>query len=151
LGGAIGNGMETSAAFLMGRVLYEEWAAFWPDEDAEDQFVAFFNSHRSTWCRGRLLRGLERHDDRLARRRGQRRELKDRTDGDLVISGGATLVRSLFADGLLDELRVFLHAIVVGHGARLFESTTSHRLELVGNEPFATGVLNLTYTPAGPR
>jgi dihydrofolate reductase len=64
-----------------------------------------------------------------------------------VISGSATLVRSLLADGLLDELRVLLHPIVVGHGARLFEDTTARGLELVGNEAFSTGVLNLAYAP----
>ena len=66
-----------------------------------------------------------------------------------MISGSATLVRSLLADGLVDELRVFLHPIVVGHGARLFEDTTSHGLELVGHQTFATGVLNLAYAPKG--
>jgi dihydrofolate reductase len=61
----------------------------------------------------------------------------------------ATLVRSLLAEGLVDELRVLVHPIVVGHGARLFVDTTSHALELVGNEAFSTGVLHLTYAPAG--
>jgi hypothetical protein len=32
--------------------------------------------------------------------------------------------------------------------ARLFEDNTSHSLELVGQETFSTGVLNLTYVPA---
>jgi dihydrofolate reductase len=152
MGAAIGKGMEANAAFLMGRVLYEEWAAFWPNQDPDDQFAAFFNSHpkyvvsssmrSADWSNTTIVSGDVA---------GQLRELKNRTDGDLVISGSATLVRSLLADGLLDELRVFLHPIVVGHGARLFEDTTSHGLELVGNEAFGTGVLNLTYTPAGPR
>jgi dihydrofolate reductase len=74
-------------------------------------------------------------------------ELKDRTDGDLVISGSATLVRSLLADGLVDELRVLVHPIVVGHGARLFEDSTPRALELVAQETFSTGVLNLSYAP----
>ena len=42
---------------------------------------------------------------------------------------------------------MLLHPIVVGHGARLFEDTTARGLELVGNEAFSTGVLNLAYAP----
>lgn len=76
------------------------------------------------------------------------RELKDATDGDLVISGSATLVRSLLREGLLDELRVLVHPIVVGRGCRLFEDDTPRALELAGQQVFSTGVLNLTYTPA---
>jgi hypothetical protein len=35
------------------------------------------------------------------------------------------------------------------HGARLFEDTTSHGLELIGQQTFGTGVLNLAYAPKG--
>jgi hypothetical protein len=41
-----------------------------------------------------------------------------------------------------------VHPIVVGHGARLFEDTTPHPLELVSHEVFSTGVLNLAYAPS---
>ena len=149
MGAAIGKGMETNAAFLMGRVLYDEWAAFWPAQGDEDPFARFFNGHpkyvvsnslqSAGWNNTTIVSG-----DVAAKLR----ELRDGTDGELVVSGSATLVRSLLRDGLLDELRVFLHPIVVGHGARLFEDTTPHGLKLVGNEAFATGVLNLTYVPA---
>jgi dihydrofolate reductase len=149
MGAAIGRGMETNAAFLMGRVLYEEWAAFWPQQSDEDPLAGFFNSQpkyvvsnslqTATWNNTTIVSGDVS---------GQLRELKDRTDGDLVISGSAKLVRSLLTEGLLDELRVLLHPIVVGHGARLFEDATPRGLELVGNEAFSTGVLNLAYAPS---
>ena len=149
MGAAIGKGMDTNAAFLMGRVLYDEWATFWPAQGDDDPFARFFNSHpkyvvsnslqEASWSNTTIVSGDVAQ---------QLRELKDRTDGDLVISGSATLVRSLLREGLVDELRVFLHPILVGHGARLFEDTTPHGLALVGNEVLGTGVLNLTYTPA---
>jgi dihydrofolate reductase len=65
-----------------------------------------------------------------------------------VISGSATLVRSLLGAGLVDELRVLLDPIVVGHGARLFEDDTTRALDLADHQVFTTGVLNMTYTPA---
>jgi dihydrofolate reductase len=61
--------------------------------------------------------------------------------------GSATLVRSLLREDLVDELRLLVHPIVVGNGARLFENTTTHTLELVAHEVFSTAVLNLTYAP----
>jgi dihydrofolate reductase len=131
----------------MGRVLYDEWAAFWPSSD--DDFAAFINGHpkyvvsrtleTATWTNTTIVSGDV--PQRL-------RELKEETDGDLVVSGSPTLVRSLLGEGLVDELHVLLHPFVVGHGARLFEDSTSHGLELVDHEVFSTGVLNLTYAPA---
>jgi len=147
MGDAIGKGMATNKAFLMGRVLYDEWAGFWPNSD--DDFATFFNNHpkyvvsnsleQADWNNTTIVSGDVRR--RL-------RELKDATDGDLVISGSATLVRSLLRDGLLDELRVLVHPIVVGRGGRLFEDDTTRALELAGHQVFSTGVLNLTYAPA---
>ena len=72
------------------------------------------------------------------------------------MSGSATLVRSLLAHGLVDELRLLVHPLVVGKGARLFENGIGQvPLELVESRTFATGVLDLTYRPVaacrGPR
>ena len=148
MGAVIGRGMEANKAFVMGRVLYEEWAAFWPQQGEDNPFAGFFNAHpkyvvsnsleTADWNNTTIISGDVP---------GQLRELRDQTDGELSISGSATLVRSLLDADLLDELRVLLHPIVVGHGARLFEAPTPHALELVANEALTTGVLNLTYAP----
>ncbi|UWZ40459.1 dihydrofolate reductase family protein [Dactylosporangium roseum] len=53
----------------------------------------------------------------------------------------------MLAQGLLDELRLMVHPIAVGHGQRLFEDTPTHPLRLVGHETFKSGVLNLAYAP----
>ena len=148
MGAAIGRGMQTNRGFLMGRVLYEEWAAFWPQQSQDDPFAAFFNDspkyvvsttlRTASWNNTTIVSG-----DVTA----QLQQLKDRTDGDIVISGSATLVRSLLGDGLIDELRLLVHPVIVGHGARLFEDSPTPALELVEHEAFSTGVLNLTYAP----
>ncbi len=147
MGAAIGRGMETSAAFLMGRVLYEEWAAYWPSQ-ADEPFASFINNvpkyvvsnslETATWNNTTIISGD------VAQRL---QEIKDQSDGDIGISGSATLVRWLLANGLLDELHLLVHPIAVGHGQRLFEDTPTHALELVEHEAFSTGVLNLTYAP----
>jgi len=147
MGDAIGKGMATNKAFLMGRVLYDEWAGFWPNSD--DDFATFFNNHPKYVVSNSLEQADWNNTTIVSGDVPQRlRELKDATDGDLVISGSATLVRSLLREGLLDELRVLVHPIVVGRGGRLFEDDTPRALELAGHQIFSTGVLNLTYTPA---
>ena len=75
--------------------------------------------------------------------------LKQGEGGDIVISGSGALVRSLLQYGLLDELKLMVHPILVGSGKRLFEEEEGQtRLELVDSKTFATGVVYLTYRPA---
>jgi dihydrofolate reductase len=146
MGAAIERGTERYQAFLLGRVLYEEWASYWPAQGDDVPFASFINnvpkyvvSHRpdrASWNNTTIISG-----DELG-------ELKDRTDDEIGMSGSATLVRWLLANGLLDELHLLLHPIAVGHGRRLFEDTPTHPLQLVSHETFKTGVLNLAYAPA---
>ena len=147
MGAAVEKGVEASTAFLMGRVLYDEWAAYWPSQ--KDDFAPFINNvpkyvvsntlNEATWKNTTVISG-----DVAA----QIRELKQQADGDIGMSGSATLVRWLLANGLLDELNLLVHPIAVGHGQRLFEDTPTQPLQLVKHETFDTGVLNLTYAPA---
>jgi len=148
MGAAIEAGLQSAAAFLMGRRLYEEWSAYWSTTDADQDFAAFLNTARKYV----LSTTLERADwnnttvvsgDVAARVR----ELRERTDGDIQMSGSATTVRWLLANGLLDELNLLVHPIAVGHGQRLFEDTATHPLTLVRSETFQTGVLHLIYVP----
>jgi dihydrofolate reductase len=59
------------------------------------------------------------------------------------------LVRSLLREGLLDELHLLMHPIVVGSGKRLFDDGPQVPLRLADSQTFSTGVLHLTYEPAG--
>ena len=147
MGAIIGSGMETCAAFLMGRALYDEWAEYWPE--STDEFASFINNipkyvvsdqlDEAGWNNTTLVSG-----DVEARLR----EIKERTDGDIVISGSATLVRWLLARGLVDELALLVHPIAVGHGQRLFEDDRTHYWDLKHCKQLETGVLHLVYTPA---
>lgn len=149
MGAAIGRGTETYKGFLMGRVLYEEWSSYWPNQGDDVPFASFINNvpkyvvsntlDEATWNNTTVVSG-----DVAA----QLREIKERTDGDIGMSGSATLVRWLLANGLLDALGLMVHPIVVGHGQRLFEDTPTHELRLEHHEAFETGVLYLTYAPA---
>ena len=75
-------------------------------------------------------------------------DLKAKPGKNIGMSGSATLVRSLLELGLVDELRLLVHPLVVGSGAKLFENGTAPvSLELVDSRTFSTGVLDLTYRP----
>jgi dihydrofolate reductase len=151
MGEAVGAGFATTDAVLMGRVLYDEWAAYWP-EHGDEPFGEVLNSIRkyvvssslqtAAWQNTEVINGGDAA--------GKLAELKAQDGGDISMSGSATTVRWLLREGLLDELNLLVHPIAVGGGlARLFppDEPTVH-LELVSAETFETGVLNLSYAPA---
>jgi dihydrofolate reductase len=151
MGTVIGEAMSSTDAFLLGRRTYEEWARYWPSQSSDEnpmaaainglpKYVASRTLDEVTWQNSMLL-GADVPE--------AIEKLKEQPGRDISISGSATLVRSLLGEGLLDELRLMIHPVVVGRGRRLFENgSASAPLELVDSETFSTGVLNLTYRPA---
>jgi len=77
-------------------------------------------------------------------------EIKASDGGDITMSGSPTTVRWLLGEGLLDELHLLVHPIVVGDGmARLFPADQPQMpLELASSQALESGVLNLAYVPA---
>jgi dihydrofolate reductase len=152
MGDAIGAAMATSDAMLMGRVLYEEWATFWPEQDPDENPVAArMNGVRKYVVSTTLEEPLEWNNSTLIGDNVAEEilRLKEQPGKDISISGSPTLVRSLLEDDLLDELRLMVHPIVVGSGKRLFEEGSDQKaLELLDSKTFSTGVLYLTYQPA---
>ena len=149
---AIGAGFAASDALLMGRILYEEWAPLWSKQNPEDNpFAAQMNGLAKYVVSDTLEEPLEWQNstligDNVAEEISR---LKEQPSKDISISGSPTLVRSLLQEGLLDELRLMLHPIVVGSGKRLFEDGGDQKaLQLVDSEIFSTGVLYLSYQPA---
>jgi dihydrofolate reductase len=152
MGDAIGAAMATSDAMLMGRVLYEEWAAFWPKQDPDENPVAArMNGVRKYVVSTTLEEPLEWENSTLIGDNFAEEisKLKEQPGKDISISGSPTLVRSLLEEDLLDELRLMVHPILVGSGKRLFEDGGDQKaLQLVDSKTFSTGVLYLTYRPA---
>ena len=75
------------------------------------------------------------------------RGLKERIDGDLYVSGSATLVRGLLADGLVDELHLFIYPVALGAGQRLFlDGGDPARFKLSHEQAYESGVVHLAYS-----
>ncbi len=131
-----------------GRKLYDEWSTYWPDRQhrrADRDVLQRRAEVRHLELSGEP--GLEQHDG-AARRCRRDRRLRESIDGESAMSGSATTVRWLLAQGLLDELRLLVHPIVVGHGKRLFDGGDQIPLTLADSKTFSTGVLALTYQRA---
>jgi dihydrofolate reductase len=152
LGQVIGEGFAASDAMLMGRTTYEAWAAFWPQQDPEENpDAALINGVRKYVVSKTLKEPLDWQNSTLISGdvAEEISELKRQPGKDIVISGSGALVRSLLKEGLIDELRLLVHPVVVGGGKRLFEEGGERiALELVDFRTFSTGVVYLTYRPA---
>ena len=147
MGAVVGELMNDSDATLIGRRTYDEFAAYWPNADPSDPFTAVMNGARKyvvsttltepTWENTSVITG-----DVAA-------ELtKLKADTRLGTTGSATLVRWLLEQGLIDELHLLVHPIVVGHGKKLFADGATVPLRLVSSTTFDSGVLHLVYTAA---
>ncbi|HEV2786531.1 MAG TPA: dihydrofolate reductase family protein, partial [Solirubrobacteraceae bacterium] len=73
--------------------------------------------------------------------------LKDAV-GDLYVSGSGTLVRAMLADGLVDELHLFVYPLTRGPGPRLFpEDAAPATMSLAACDSYDNGVVYLAYRP----
>ncbi len=75
------------------------------------------------------------------------RNMKEQPGKDMHAVGGATLVSSLMNLGLIDEVRLVVHPIVLGGGKALFKDVKErHALKLLEAKPLKSGMVRLTYS-----
>ena len=155
LSAAIGALTDSSTGILLGRTTFEMFGPAWSTRTVEDDPGApFFNDTRkyvvtstltdaeteATWSNSTSLGGYDA--DRI-------RALKEQETGDLYVSGSATLVRAMLADGLVDELHLYVYPVALGTGIRLFpEGAPRTPLALLGADRLSNGVVHLSYGPA---
>jgi dihydrofolate reductase len=138
-----------SAGILLGRTTYQMFEPAWSTRTVEDDPGApFFNDTTKyvvsgtltepTWINSEVIGAYD--PDRI-------RALKEEV-GDLYVSGSITLVRAMLADGLVDELHLFVYPTTRGAGPRLFtEDAGVGAYELAGSEHYENGVVYLSYRP----
>jgi dihydrofolate reductase len=151
MGPVIGGFAERSDALLQGRRTHEVSSAAWP-ERAGDPFADWINGTQKyvvsntlsesdlTWHPTTIIRG-----DDLVEKVGA---LRDQPGGDIYVYGSLSLVRSLLAAHLLDELVLFVEPITLGGGKTLFPTDGEARtFELLSSQTTATGVQVCRYRP----
>ena len=151
MGEALGAVMGTSKAILLGRRTFEMFAPAWSTRTAEeDPGAPFMNESPKYVVSGSLGTADWNNSTILGPYSADTiRNLKDKIDGGIYVSGSGTLVRAMLADGLVDELHLFVYPVARGAGQRLFaDNDPTTKFALVGSEVYSNGVLYLTYTPA---
>ncbi len=78
------------------------------------------------------------------------RELRERDGGDIGVHASISLVQTLLAADVVDELRLVVAPAVAGSGRRLLDGVPATRLDLVHAVTTPTGHLLLTYRPRRP-
>jgi dihydrofolate reductase len=74
-------------------------------------------------------------------------KIKNEKGKDIWLFGGAQLTTSLLNLGLVDELSLAVHPILLGSGKPLFSNIKDRiNLTLVDTKTFSTGLVSLTYT-----
>lgn len=117
-------------AATRGEVDYAKWAQETP------HVVLSKSMQAAAWKATRIVREL----DEIAR-------LKPQPGKDIYAIGGAAFVSSLIERGLVDELRLAIHPVLLGRGKALFkESAQRHRLTLSQVRQLPWGTVELTYT-----
>jgi dihydrofolate reductase len=137
-----------SDAMVMGRRTYEMFSSIW-SEPVDDYAAAIYNMSKyvfsstlehADWNNTTVVPGdvaSAVHD------------LKQQAGGDIVLYGHGPVGQALLEAHLLDELKLWIHPVVVGSGTLLFRDGTKSELELVATETTKTGVVIVTYRPAG--
>lgn len=153
MGEAIGGIMGGCRAILLGRRTWEMFAPAWSTRTAEqdpgapfmndtEKFVVTSGQPATEWRNSTFVGGYSA--DTI-------RGLMARVEGAMYVSGSGTLVRAMLADGLVDELHLFVYPVVLGRGARLFaDGGAPTSLVLRTCDSFAGGVVHLSYGPAEP-
>ncbi|MEN3306888.1 MAG: hypothetical protein V7603_3090 [Micromonosporaceae bacterium] len=136
---------------LLGRVTYQSFAGAFAHAPADDPVAAQMNKpakvvvsktlgdlewRNSTLLAGEVVAGVT--------------ELKQRPGGTIAVIGSTMLARTLLRAGLVDELHLLVHPIVVGRGQRLFEDEgVQVPLALARCGTFSTGVVHAIYVSSG--
>ncbi|HEY0716669.1 MAG TPA: dihydrofolate reductase family protein [Streptosporangiaceae bacterium] len=151
MGEAIGRFVSSSSGILLGRTTYQMFEPAWSTRtEADDPGAPFFNDTvkyvvsstltETTWRNSQVI---GRYDAKEIQR------LKEDDSTGLYVSGSATLVRALLADGLVDELHLFVYPLTRGAGPRLFaDGAPPAKWERADAELYDNGVFYLKLIPA---
>jgi dihydrofolate reductase len=153
MGAAIDELSRSTDALLFGRRTWQVMAGAWPNR-AGDPFADWMNRVQkyvvsdtlsdadATWEPTKIIRGADLAKEVSA--------LRDQPGSYLNVMGSASLVRTLLAADLVDELSLMIEPIVLGGGKRIFPDDDQARaFELTSATTANTGVQVCRYQRAG--
>jgi dihydrofolate reductase len=138
------------AGSVYGRNMYDimrYWDDDQPDWGADERAFAAAWRRQPKWVVSRTLTSVGPNatlvNDDLE---GAIRRLKDERDGEIEVAGPG-LANSLTELGLIDEYRIYLHPVVLGHGRPYFAGPRPP-LRLEAHDRICDDVIRLVYVPA---
>jgi dihydrofolate reductase len=138
------------AGSVYGRVMYEimrYWDEDQPEWSAEEHAFAAAWRKQPKWVVSRTLKSVGPNATLVEGDLGTAiRALKSEREGEIEVAG-PVLARSLTEIGLIDEYRIYLHPVVLGHGNPYFAGPRPP-LRLMTSDRIGEDVIRLTYIPA---
>lgn len=151
MGEAIGRITADSDGILLGRKTYEMFEPAWSRRTVEeDPGAPFFNDTTKYVVSSTLTTPTWRNSEIIGPYDAKKiQALKEETAKGLYVSGSATLVHALLADGLVDELHLLVFPLNRSAGVRMFdESVPPAKWDRANAELYDNGVVYLHLTPA---
>jgi dihydrofolate reductase len=134
---------------VYGRVMYEimrYWDDDQPDWGDDERAFAVAWRNQPKWVVSRTLKSVGPNATLIGDDlEGALRKLKSESDGEIEVAG-PNLAHSLTELGLIDEYRIYLHPVVIGHGKPYFAGPRPP-LRLDAYERIGEDVIRLTYVP----
>lgn len=139
---------EALTMMVQGRQVFETMEDFWPSARDNADFPQVFRDYGRIWTdKPKVLVSRERAEaphnttvfggDDAIERLGQ---LRAESSGDIGV-GGAGIATQLLEAGLLDEVLIFTHPVILGAGRPLFDEVAAPvRLELLEQGTYTGGV-----------
>jgi dihydrofolate reductase len=148
----MGEGLGGPGAMLFGRRTWQHLGAFWPSQPDTNQYAKILNASPKyvvsrtltkpgAWANSIVLDGV-----------GAVTALRATEGPDLTVLGSAELLGALLRAGLVDELTVLVHPVVLGSGRMLFPSGAAPSdLRLTRCRSTSAGVIIATYEPVSRK
>ena len=140
---------ERQTGSVYGRQMYEVmryWDDDHPEWKADERAFATAWRRQPKWVVSRSLKSVGSNATLVGNAlAGAIRTLKAERDGEIEVAG-PTLAQSLTELGLIDEYRIYLHPVVLGHGKPYFAGPRP-RLRLISHDRMDGDVIRLVYVP----
>jgi dihydrofolate reductase len=154
MGRIVSGWFEDADAFLLGRRTYDIFASYWPRvTDPADVVATKLNSQPKYVVSTTLESPSWQHTTVIRSNLAEEvRRLKSQHGNELQVHGSGHLAKTLMAEGLIDEYRLWIYPVVLGSGRQLFGDGIAGAMRLVDTTTTRSGIIVATYLPDGaPR
>lgn len=117
---------------VLGRRSYDEWAAYWPTSP-DEPFASFINAVPKYVATSTPLTGSWNAAQAIE---GDLvdfvKQLTTQPGGQIGVHASISVAQTLLSAGVVDELRLLIAPLVIGHGRRLLDGVPGLTLDLLG-------------------